>query len=394
MRTPWAILLLLTACDSAPQPIDPSLLRPVPPAAEEAGENAGELQGPPAAAAGEAVDQRSTSGPEHEPPPDPVAPAKSSRFDEGIALLQQGNFRAADPILREELAEGTKFREAALALASLYKGRESHVQAEAIILAGLSRDPEDPSMGLLYARILSDINRWDESAVILRRLVDQNPDRVDLILALVAAERALNRLDEAAAVLESLLQDHAENSLVEARRSELETLKEDLAEERRQGRRLSQTASELLAVLRAGDSRAERIRAFQALIARPSTHPRAVLAAFSQEDPIMRIQAVRAWPAEDSDMRDLPENLRVLFDDPDARVRAESSALARRLPPQQAAGLILAAMEKETDGYAFRVMHADMSQILQQRLILPPGAEDNPEARKMMVQRWREVWRR
>jgi Flp pilus assembly protein TadD len=279
-------------------------------------------------------------------------------------------------------------------LASLYKGRESHVQAEAIILAGLSRDPEDPSMGLLYARILSDINRWDESAVILRRLVDQNPDRVDLILALVAAERALNRLDEAAAVLESLLQDHAENSLVEARRSELETLKEDLAEERRQGRRLSQTASELLAVLRAGDSRAERIRAFQALIARPSTHPRAVLAAFSQEDPIMRIQAVRAWPAEDSDMRDLPENLRVLFDDPDARVRAESSALARRLPPQQAAGLILAAMEKETDGYAFRVMHADMSQILQQRLILPPGAEDNPEARKMMVQRWREVWRR
>lgn len=308
--------------------------------------------------------------------------------------MQQGDYRAADPILRQELVDGEGFREAALALASLYQSRESHIDAEAILLAGLSRDPEDFFMCMFHARILSDLNRWEESAAILRELESRHPDRPSLLIALVAAERALVRLDEADEVLNRLLSDFADDSLVMARRSELDSLAEDLAEERKQGDRLRPTASELFALVRAGETRAIRMKAFKILVARPSTRPRAVLIAYSQDDPILRIQAVRAWPADESDMRDLPENLGILFADPDPRVRAESSALARRLPPPQAADLVLAAMEKETDGYAFRVMHADMIQILQKRLILPPGAEDLPESRKVIVQRWRELWGR
>jgi tetratricopeptide (TPR) repeat protein len=382
MRFPWLMLPVLVACNSAPDPIDPALLRPVlqKPVSPEQG------AGVPPPVIGVEAAEPEVALPDKQVQPEP------SRLEKGIALLRSGDFGAADPVLREELVEGDDFREAAIALAGLYQSREGHVDAEAILLAGLSRDPDDLSMGMFYARVLSETNRWDESAASLRKLVEAHPDHALLLIGLIAAERAINRLDEAAALLDHLLNDLAEDPLVQERRAEFQVLSEDLAEECRQGRRLSQTASELFALLRAGETRAIRLAALETLVARPSTQPRAVLIAYSQKDPILRVRALRSWPEEAEDMQDLPENLLILFSDPDPRVRAEVSALARRLPPDQAAGLILDAMAKETDGYAFRVMHSDMSQILQRKIILSPGAEDDANSRQSTVLQWREAW--
>ena len=345
--------------------------------------------------------------PVHRQPPEPSSAASTgtlpvvqpaveepSPLHRGLELLNSGDYRRADPLLREELASGPGFRTAALALAGFYRSREAHIEAEPILRAALVRDPDALDLNLMQARVYAETNRWQEAAEILRASLLAHPESASLSIALVAAERALGRLDEAASLLGQVLRESIADPRIEERIDDLRILAEELAEERRQGRRLSRTANELLAQLRAGESPALRRDALKTLVARASTRLPAVLIAIEQPDPLLRVLAVRAWPVDGEDPADFARNVRILFSDPDARVRAEVSGLATRLARDSAVELLLAAMEKEQDGYAFRTMHADLSMILATRRRLYPGAEDDADARALIVQKWRETWHR
>jgi len=311
-----------------------------------------------------------------------------------LALLDRGDYRRADPLLREELAAGPGFREADLALAAFYRSREDHAEAEAILRSALSRDPNSLELELMQARVCAETNRWQDAAEILRRLAPAHPESASLKMALVAAERALGNFDAASSLLDQVLQGPITDPLINASLEAIQILAEDLAEERRQGRRLSRTANELFAELRAGAKPAVRREAFKALASRAGTRLRAVLIAYQQRDPLLRVMAVRAWPVDQEDPEELIGNVRLMFSDPDPRVRAAVSGLASRLDRDRAVELLLAEMANEQDGYAFRSMHADLGMILGAGPRLSPGAEDDPEARARMVENWRKVWHR
>lgn len=322
-----------------------------------------------------------------------LAAGEASRLQRGLRLLESGDSRQADPLLREELAVGPGYEVAALALAGFYRSFEGHAEAEAILQAALARDPQSLALNLSLARVCSETNRWQESAEILRASIPGHAESFALRIALVLAERALGRLDQAAMLLDTVLLDRSD-PLVMERLEDLEILAEDLAEERRVGRRLTLTADELFAQVRASESPAQRREAFKSLIARASTRLRAVAIAYQQPDPLMRVMAVRAWPVSQVDLADLTLDLGKLFEDRDPRVRAEVAGLARRVASERAAELLLAAMAKEQDGYAFRTMNSDLAVILHTSKRLSPGAEDDADARARIVQEWRRAWPR
>ncbi len=322
-----------------------------------------------------------------------LAAGEPSRLQRGLRLLESGDSSQADPLLREELAVGPGYEVAALALAGFYRSFEAHAEAEAILQAALARDPQSLALNLSLARVCSETNRWQESAEILRASIPGHAESFALRIALVLAERALGRLDQAAMLLDTVLLNRSD-PLVMERLEDLEILAEDLAEERRVGRRLTLTADELFAQVRASESSAQRREAFKSLIARASTRLRAVAIAYQQPDPLMRVMAVRAWPVSQVDLADLTLDLGKLFADRDPRVRAEVAGLARRVASERAAELLLAAMEMEQDGYAFRTMNSDLAVILHTTKRLSPGAEDDADARARIVQEWRRAWPR
>jgi hypothetical protein len=149
----------------------------------------------------------------------------------------------------------------------------------------------------------------------------------------------------------------------------------------------SLSARDLLAMLRGAAGIGDRAAALRALLGSAATADYAIEVAFLQDDPVLRVMAVRAIR---SDAAGFAAALEVGLADADARVRGASARRLDELPDDiRAVDLAREALGAEEDGYAFRALHEALAARLGPLVSLPAGGEMDPVTRRVTRAAWR-----
>jgi hypothetical protein len=309
----------------------------------------------------------------------PVAPPSPATLD--------------DPHRRAELREavaagGAPAVPAALALIDWFAVREALREALAVADAAVAAAPGHPELEVVRARLLLDLARGDEAQAALVAVLAA----ADLLPAhrlLVDAERARHAYGPALEALERLRSSPAHAAWVSEHHTQLATAAAELRQ-MAGGAPHRHTPNELLALVRGGDDLRLRRDALRALLGVDAVRRRAIVVGLRQDEPILRVEAVRGIATEPAAADLLPEALA----DDDARVRAAACAVAGGWRDPQAVPLLLAAMAEEQDGYAFRSAHQALAACSGLRVDLPPDAERSAERRASTLAEWRKAWNR
>ncbi len=312
------------------------------------------------------------------------------RYLRGVAELHGGDVETGVALLREELAEGDRFVEAALELAAWFAGRDLHGEATAVVDAALGRSPDDVGLRVCAARLEFETARFDACRHDVDVLLAKRPDEPRALLLLADVAQAQGDAEGARRAVDALLGPALrDDPWVVARR--------DLIGERQQalmrvpaGGRPPMGADALLAIMRGGERGMVRLAAYRALMADPRTQRRATQVALHQEEPALRVAAVRAFQAADA--AELEHLLRELMADPDPRVRgAVALRAAADLPSSAAIRLLRGLLDAEDDAYAFRCAHAGLQRVLGPLVQMSDADAASPTERARIRNEWRQL---
>lgn len=291
--------------------------------------------------------------------------------------------------LRQELAEGEEPVAAALQLAQWLCDEERHREALAVADVAVRRCPDDLRAQLLRAGLLRDLGRRGEAAAVLRRLTGEvAPGDVHPSLLLTRAE--LEWLEGQPLVARQLLLDlrshHQGDAWLTARREDVAVLEAAIRGDVT-GRSLP--VRDLMGDLRGSLDPARRLVALESLRqADPEVRARAVATAVVDAHPAIRSAGINAAELQPPALLEL---LQAALSDPAAVVRAAAADRCRDLG-RVGAGLLVAALEQETDAATFVRIHEHLRRLLPPAEPLPPGAADDPAVRVATVQAWRLRW--
>ncbi|MGE0141866.1 MAG: tetratricopeptide repeat protein [Planctomycetota bacterium] len=266
----------------------------------------------------------STAAPDSAVSPDPASSA-IPRLERALALLEDGDLAAAEPLLRSELAAGGRPEAAGLALARALCALELHDEAIAVLLAARDRSPTDLELRAAIVRTLADLDLLTEAELEWSQWVEEEgaPPEAWLLGATLALEvgdgaRAIERLGrltgpvspEFAAVAEELREAAAALD---------------------RGTQRGVPPRRLLAVLRGDAPAAERLSAFRALARSPTHRPFALTALLAHAGPDLLAAGLAAIRLESEDCRLLSGGLDA--EDSPRRFRVLHDALVRALGP-------------------------------------------------------------
>src|SRR5690606_22227705 len=291
-------------------------------------------------------------------------------------------------LLREELASGTHRVRAAEVIAFVQADQGDFEAATAALDAVLDDVPDEPTLVIAKAELLADQLRADEALALLGRRGQRVPP-VRLATCRASILRQRGDAAGAAAVLAELLEKHGGEPAVEVARARIEELQAEIDAERARGRQRARPR-ELLGRLRFAPQPGERAYAVRLLCspgAPAAVVPAAVRWALRDPHPSVRVAAIQAGLPRCENPADL---LTAGLADDLADVRAAAAAAAAEHPTRAMFGPLVAALTRESDPGAFRVMHRALVRISGKDLDLPFDGERSEEVRTRLSRAWSE----
>jgi hypothetical protein len=296
--------------------------------------------------------------------------------------------------LRHEVAEAADPAPAALELADLLCSLERHREALAVVDAALQR-ADAPALRVCRAGLLRDLGRRQQAADALLALVGAHGPAAmhpGLMFECAELQWLAGDAEGAAKTLRSLQEVHAADPWCADNRVALDGLVEEVATRDAPPR---VRVRDLLASLRGSGTVPERVLLLSELVAladretgprRQHLRSRAIAIACADESPAVRARAVQlAEPAAE----DAESFFRAALDDDAALVRRFAAERSVPCAGAAAAPLLLEAIQRESDGPAFRAMHAALAALLAEGPDLPPASETDAVARERVALAWR-----
>ena len=239
---------------------------------------------------------------------------------------------------------------------------------------------------VLWVAVATGVNKPCELTLRHRLAIGGSHPR--LWFSLADLEWLLGRKEEAQQALVRMRELHGEHPWVDEQGAAIAKLELEMQTNRSP---VSISFQDLFGDLRGAPQAVTRFRALKLLAAEEGEIRReAVSLALADRDPALRVEALRLgeWTLSQAEML----SRRALTDEAPS-VRAAALPLARRIDPRIAGPMILEALAMETNPDNFRLMHGSLRQLSGTRVLIPPGAAEDPEARASVVAEWRAVWK-
>lgn len=337
--------------------------------------------------------------------PDTGAAAEADLLADLPALAQAleaggRDARRAEGRLRSALAGGGKRGcLAALVLADHFATNELLDTARLVVEAALrgqgdAADPVDEApLRAARGRLLRDTAQWDAAATELGRAVDLAPTAPETRVLLAEVEFVRGRPHAALAHLTAVYGTAGTDPWTLRHRARLDGFAAHLRAVCYEGADRVAYPFELLANVRGTTvPLARRRSALEELLATPSQRPAAVLAGIMADQPLLRIETLRALVDEDPDGLTIA---RAALHDSDFRVRAAAATAAARLGV--APELLLDRLDAEENSYAFQQIHTALRDIAGDRVSQLPRSlsaalEIDESGRVLIRQAWRNSW--
>ncbi len=294
--------------------------------------------------------------------------------------------------LMASLVDGPLGIQASRLLAGHLMRRFQPERLETVLRKALVAWPKHPQLELDLAKSLRYQGKVDQALALLRPLTELGAEQrargivSEACLETAWCYRSLDRYSDALASLESIAADDAT-----VPRPALDNLRKALNEEVKLGARTSFSSMELRYQLRKSDSSKARSNALRIL----SENAEAIEAVEEDylyvlkrdSDAELRLAALAALLRT----KLAPSvYMQVALMDSEAGNRKIAAGLARQLPRQDAARLLLDALGREEDHEVFRYLHEQLARATGASFLLERGAEATPVRRAKVLDEWTE----
>jgi len=150
--------------------------------------------------------------------------ARSARLvARGEAFLASGDRGSAIAFFRDAIGADPMNARAYVSLGEAYRARGSLQDSRTVLEAGLSRSPDEPTLWLALVRTLVDMDRPDDAARALRSLLARRPDHAEAMRLRAELARERGAWSEALTAYRALLSsdvDLSDEERAELRRYE------------------------------------------------------------------------------------------------------------------------------------------------------------------------------
>jgi len=316
-------------------------------------------------------------------------PHPNLNYELGRALLQTEEDEEGIRLLREELAAGSNRVAAAELLAGVFGEVGDFEQALACLDAVLDDVPDSPPLLIAKADLLADMLRFAEARALLEKAKPQLTPATWLFRRAVFLQKQGDQR-AALASLDVLQQQHGGEPQVQAAMDNVHSLRTEVQADVTAGARTRRSERELLGILRFAEQPMERVDAAALLCAkaRAAVVPAAMRWALRDRHEAVRIAAIQNGIARCENPVALVETG---LEDGAASVRAATAVVAARLPARSVFGVLVGAVERETDPDAFRTLHRALGLVSGRDVDMPFGGERDGETRRKVAGEWRST---
>jgi hypothetical protein len=315
-----------------------------------------------------------------------LAPYPDLRYLLGVSCLQSGDAPAGERLLREELARGPNAVRAAGVLVSALQRQGDLEGALAVADAALQREPGQLELTCIRAGLLADMQRPQEALGVLDAAAAAAPHPM-LARQRARLLRQSNDIRRAIAALDDVMSQQANHPWVQQWQGELRKEVEFWRGELQRGARVA-SLTELFGLLRFSPRLDVRVQALTDLRRNGTPDVVAAAAEWGLRDPEPTVRAAVAGTIAGAAAQPL---VATALKDDSPIVRGAAARAATHLPKGVGVGLLVDAISREDEPYAFKVMHRELCTATGKDASLPLDGEKAPEVRAAVSRHWREL---